>query len=196
VPKSQRVSLPQINKSRKADVGKLNVRPGTEVLLSWEAAERIWRPKTRLWYLSYAAIILFLMLVSARLGYYIVIVALVAFMLLWFVQGTIAPWIIKHKITNRGLFSQGFLVRWEEMACFWFATKEGQTLLYIDFPKTAKEPRMTILVPAGLEYEIFHLLHQQIPYGEESQVEYNFLSRMIYGTYQPLSRFIPDLDDA
>lgn len=192
----QKVSLPQLQSS--ADLRKnnsLNIRKGMTVLLSWEAAERIWKPKTRVWYLSYALLILTLIFIAARMGYYIVIVALAAFMLLWFVQGTIAPWILKHKLTSKGVYTNGYLINWEELQHFWFAQKGDQLLLYLDFKKSKGEPRATLLVPEGLDYEIFSICSEYLPYGNINDVEYNIFSKLIYGTYLPLSKYITDLDD-
>ena len=177
----QKVSLPQVQSSVNLKRNNaLNIRKGMNVLLSWEAAERIWKPKSRTWYLSYAILILTLILIAARMGYYIVIVALSAFLLLWFVQGTIAPWIIKHKLTSKGIYTNGYLIPWIDLKLFWFAKKGDQTLLYLDFSKEKGEPRATLLVPDGLDLEIFTIISEYLHYGNAIEVEYNLFSQFIY----------------
>jgi len=86
-----------------------------EHLFSWRSPERIWEPKTRVWYLAYAAFFLLLILIFAKLGYIIIILGILAFMFLWFVQGTIAPLILEHQITSKGVITNSTLVQWEEM---------------------------------------------------------------------------------
>lgn len=174
--------------------GKMSVRKGIDVLLSWEAAERIWQPKSRVWYLTYAIIILFFIFVAVRLENYSMLIALVAFMMLWFMQGAMQPWIVKHMITDKGIYTQGTLFPWKEMRCFWFARKGDQVMMYIDFTKESRQPRFTLLVNEGLDEEIFEIMIQHIPYGTETEIEYNVFAKMIYGEYLLISKYIRDLD--
>ena len=173
----------------------LSVRKGIQVTYFWSSPERIWKPKPRAWYLSYALLFLLLMLLFARLQQYIMIVGVIAFSLLWFVQGTIAPWVVEHKVTSRGIFTHGVMYLWDDMTYFWFAHKKGQIIFYADFPKESSLPRLTLLVNSKEEsQEIFdHVIHH-VKYAGMDEAEYNALARLIYGEYIPLTNFVPDLD--
>lgn len=196
----QKIRLPELNKKNiptesRAEEPELKVRKAVDVLLAWEAAERIWKPKTRDWYLKYALIILIMIFVAARMGYYIAIVALCAFLVLWFLQGSLVPWILKHKLTTKGVFTNNVMIPWKELKCFWFARKQDQTLLYLDFPKDSETPRLTLLVPPGMDQEIYDICAHYLIYGDLDMVEYNIFTNLIYGRYIPLSNYVPDLDD-
>ena len=193
--KKPETAQPSAGESKDVAQTSLKVRKAVDVLLSWEAAERIWRPKTQIWYLKYAILILVLIFVAARMGYYVAIVALCAFMVLWFLQGSIQPWILKHKLTTKGVFTNNTMISWSEIKCFWFAEKDNHTILYLDFPKDTEAPRLTLLVSEGLDQEIFDICSRYLTYGDLDIVEYNIFTQLIYGKYIPITRYVPDLDD-
>lgn len=165
-----------------------------KTLFSWSAAERMWKPKNKVWYLTSALVILIAIMVAAKLEYYIMIVALVAFLLLWFVQGTLEPWIITHSILTEGVFSHEELYEWKVIRHFWFGRKKDQIMLYIDFTDEAKEPRLTLLVNPGDDIKLFKILLPKSTYASADAAEYNILSRMLYGEYLPISHYLNDLD--
>jgi len=170
------------------------VEPVLENLYSWRSPERIWEPKTRVWYLAYAAFFLLLILIFAKLGYIIIILGILAFMFLWFVQGTIAPLILEHQITSKGVITNSTLVQWEEMTQFWFAKKGKWLYLHMDFPQDAKKPRLTLLLTKEEAEIVFPLLFERLKYATDDSAGYNILARSIYGVYIPVSVFLPDLD--
>jgi hypothetical protein len=164
------------------------------VLFSWISPERIWQPKSQVWYLTSALVILVCILVAVKLESYVFVVALLAFLLLWFVQGTMAPWDVKHQITSQGIYSFETFHRWDELAYFWFAKRENWILLYFDFRKELNQPRLVLLVNKDEDLEIFNLIIDYLKYGEMYEVGYNIFAKMIYGEYLPISHYIPDLD--
>lgn len=172
----------------------LATEPILEHLFSWRSPERIWEPKTRVWYLAYAAFFLLLILIFAKLGYIIIILGILAFMFLWFVQGTIAPLILEHEITNKGVITNSTLVQWEEMTQFWFAKKGKWLYLHMDFPQDAKKPRLTLLLTQEEAQIVFPLIFERLKYATDDSAGYNLLARSIYGVYIPVSGFLPDMD--
>jgi hypothetical protein len=161
---------------------------------TWTVPERQWEPKTQVWYLSYAALFLLLILIAAKLGYPILIVALIAFMFLWFIQGTMKPWMITHKITTRGLYTNGQLYHWEDIETFWFGQKKKQLFLYFDLKKDMKESRLVLLVKEGDDEKIFDILMPKLKYADPQAAGYNIFAQMIYGKYLPIAHYLPDLD--
>lgn len=166
-----------------------------KVIFSWSAPERIWKPKNKVWYLTSALIIMLAILVAAKLEYYIMIVALVAFLLLWFVQGTLEPWIITHRILTEGIFSHETLYEWESIKHFWFGQKKGQKLLYIDFVPEVKETRLTLLLNPGEDEKLFKILLPKLTYATDAAAEYNIISKVLYGDYIPAAHYIHKLED-
>jgi hypothetical protein len=177
-----------------SEVAALKSTAPIKLLYSWTSPERIWKPKTQVWYLVSALVIMLLILLAVKLGYYIFVIALLAFLLLWFVQGTMAPWEVKHQITNEGIFTYDTFHRWSDFAYFWFAEKDGWKLLQLDLQKELNHPRITLLVNVGEDDEIFNMLVPKVKYGEMHEVGYNIFAHLVYGEYIPLTAYVPDLD--
>lgn len=183
------------NKDMKHEIAaKIRRRQNIKTLIKWTAPERIWKPKTQTWYLLSALVILLVIFVFVRLQAYVPILAMIAFMVVWFIQGYMQPSELTHKITNRGIYAHGTLHDWNDITYFWMARKQDQLLLHVDFPKDVSKQRLTMLVPDSIEFELFNTLIEYIKYGAPNEVEYTFVSPYIYGQYVPVSRFIPDLD--
>jgi hypothetical protein len=163
-------------------------------LFSWVSPERIWEPKSKVWYLSYAAFFMLLILIFAKLGYIIIILGILAFMFLWFVQGTIPPYVIEHRITSKGIITNSALTQWEELSQFWFAKKGKWYVLHLDFPTEAKKPRLSLLLKQSETETVFPLVFKYVKYASSDSASYNLLARSIYGVYLPVDMFLPDLD--
>lgn len=194
--KASKVKLAKLP-SREAENS--NSRRTLETLFSWRAPSRIWRPKTKVWYLSSAALVLAVMLfvvLSKYPSYPWLILMMIAFLALWFIHGTIPPIETEHRITNKGFYTYSILYTWDDIARFWLAKKENQHILYLDFPRHLREPRITILIDKEDLQEIFELMISHLKYSTPAEAEYNFVSRIIYGEYLPISQFLPDLDKA
>lgn len=191
--KAEKVKLAKIQDKEIVAPGKRSI----ETLFSWSAPSRIWKPKDKTWYLSSAAIILAVILfivLSKYPAYPWLIICLIAFMILWFIQGSLAPDLLRHKITNKGIFTLETLYRWEDISHFWIARKDAQSLVYIDFWPQLRQPRLTLLIDQQYEDEIFDILISQTKYGTPAEAQYNVAAKWLYGTYQPISQYLPDLD--
>jgi hypothetical protein len=169
--------------------------PKLQVLFRWAAPERIWEPKTRLWYVSYGALISVLILVAIKLGYPILVIGLIAFLFLWFVQGTIEPLVLQHQVTTTGIISGGALYDFTNLNAFWMAERHGFLMLYLDFDKSQRAPRATILADLRDADRIFDLMIDKVKYANEDEAGYNIFAQWIYGKYIPITKFIADLDD-
>lgn len=195
--RAKKVTLTKLKKPENQEYVTINPKRNVDILFKWAAPSRVWYPKTRTWYLTSAivvlAIILFVVL-SRYPSYPWLILMLTAFLLLWFLYGSTPPDTLENKITNKGIFTYGVLYPWEEIQHFWFAEKGPNGLLYIDFPRHMGRPRITLLVHSNDEDDIFDILIGQLKYASPNEAQYNFFAKMIYGTYQPISKYLPDLD--
>ncbi len=170
---------------------------GISTLFSWSAPDRIWQPKSRMWYLTSALVVMLVILfavISQYPSYQILVVAMLLFLVLWFVQGSVPPQISEHRITSKGLFTREVFYHWNEIAAFWIANKSGQLLLHVDFIKELNLPRQTFLISHDDTQEIFDLMVTKVKYASDKEAQYNFLAKMIYGEYFPIAKFIADLD--
>lgn len=170
---------------------------GISSWLSWQAPDRIWEPKSRMWYLWSALVVLLVILfavLSQYPSYPMLVIAMLMFLGLWFIQGNIAPRIVEHRLTNKGIYSREVLYHWVDLSGFWMARKNDHLVLYIDFIPQLNLPRQMFLVPAEIGQEVFDLIVTRVKYSNEREAQYNFISKLIYGEYLPISAFIADLD--
>lgn len=170
-------------------------KPKIEVQFVWNSPEREWEPKDRVWYLKYAALFSVFILLSARLGFFIMILALIALMFLIFVQASIPPFISEHKLTSEGIITHGILIKWEQLKHFWYGRKRsGQWILYLDYKPAERQPRISLLINEEEAQEIFNVLIQKLKYANKLEADYNFIALFLYGEYIPVSNYLEDLD--
>lgn len=199
--RAKKVTLAKLKRQESHDDGYITINPkrNVDILFKWIAPSRIWYPKNKAWYLSSAAVILAIILfvvLSRYPSYPWLILMLTAFLMLWFLYGSTPPDMLENRIITSGIFTYQVLYPWEEIQYFWFAQKSGHSVLYLDFPKVMGRPRITIIVDPRDEDDIFDLLIGQVKYASTSEAQYNFIAQIIYGTYQPISKYLPDLDKA
>ncbi len=178
-------------------VNKLYTELSTEnpftVLFSWKSPERYWYPKNKAWYVSYSLFFVSLIAVLALIGEFILIVAIIAFVFLWFIQGSIPPQETEHTITTLGIRSFDKLYRWRNIKHFWFSYKNDVSLINLeivedDNPKFMK--RITLLLNKDDERTIFDILIKYVDYGERDEIGYNFFLKLINGTHIPISHYL------
>lgn len=170
-------------------------------IYKWTAPHRYWSPRDKNWYLGYSVFYTVIIFLAALTEQYLLILALIALLLLIFVQASIPPEIHSYEITNRGLKAYDTLFRWRDIEHFWVTEKvEGGMLtrinklndkyrmIHLDLP-TKVPPRLTILVGNGDEQElVFHLL-EYIPYADPEETSDDFLTQAMHGRYIKLHEY-------
>ncbi len=165
-------------------------------LFSWSSPEREWSEKTRAWYVVYSAFFVFIIAIAAILGQYLLIMAIIAFVFLWFTQAAIPPQVSEHIITTIGIKSFDKLFKWKDIKQFWFAIKNETKFLIIDVIEDPEKPntykRISIIVNKNDDKEIFFILLNYIDYGDRKEVGYNFLTQIIHGQIIDISYYLPE----
>ena len=118
-----------------ADTEKI-IRP-SEILIEWEAAERIFKERSREFYRRMSIIILFFVLMLFILKEFLLIGVLGLVFFAVYVFHTVPPRVFKHLITTNGInYASGHLFRWEELTSFFIERKEDVDMLIVN----TKEP--------------------------------------------------------
>ncbi len=163
-------------------------------LFTWESPERMWSPKTKQWYVSYSFFFVVIIGLLALVSEYVLIVAVVAFVFLWFIQGAIPPQIVEHTITTLGIRSFNKLFRWRNIKHFWFSEKENTKFLNLEVAEDENPnyvKRVSLIVNDGDDKEIFKILIQYLDYGEREEIGFNPLMRLIHGRHVEVSEYLP-----
>lgn len=164
---------------------------------TWIAHERYWVPKERTWYIVYGALFISIILLLAILQEYILIIAVLAFTFLWFIQATIPPEQTIHEINTFGVKTFGKLYRWKFIKHFWFSRKQGIEYLNLEIAKNNKNgtyvpQRISLLMENNEMDEIFLRLIDLVDYGDQNEIGINFLTDYLHGKYVPITEFLPE----
>lgn len=165
-------------------------------LFTWQSRERYWTPKDRAWYVMYASFFVLLIAFAAILQEFIFIIAIVAFVFLWFIQASIPPGILTHSVTKIGLKSYGKLFKWNQIRHFWFSEKHGVKYLHLELSEELYDSlsykRLTILCENDEDYQLFDLLISDVDYGDKDEIGYSILTSITNGKHIDLKEYMPD----
>lgn len=166
-----------------------------EYLYSWKAPERHWKPKDRSWYVIYAFFFTVLVAFLALINEWMLILAVIAFAFLWFVQGSVEPQITEHIISSVGIKTYNKLYRWGDIKSFWFSRKKDVVNLNLDLldpekPEAAFKRRLSLIIEEEDLEKIFSLLFNYIEYGDPEDVGVNIFTDLVYGKHVNIEEFM------
>lgn len=164
-------------------------------LFSWKAQERSWKEKDRSWYVVYSFFFTVLILFLALIGEWVLIIAVLGFAFLWFIQASVEPPIVEHVISTVGIKSFNKLHKWSDIKLFWFSKKGDVTVLNLDMvnpdkPDSLFSTRLSLIINAQDTEEIFTLLYKYLDYGDATEVGVNFLTDIVYGKHIDIENFM------
>ncbi len=166
-------------------------------LFTWESPERPWSPKNRSWYVIYSFFFITLIAVAALLGEFILIIAIIAFIFLWFTQASIPPQIVRHTVTKMGIRTYDKLLKWNDIKHYWFSVKAGVHFLNLEIQNSEltsgnRTHRISLLINEEDQDELFYLLIDYADYGDTDEISYNILTRILNGDYIDIEGFLPE----
>lgn len=167
-------------------------------IYSWTAPERFWKPKDRSWYVSYGSFFIVIIAFFALLGEFVAIIAVLAFLFLWFVQGSTPPEDAIFTITTLGIKAYGTTYKWKDIQHFWFSETNDAFFLNLDIIKSEifDEGRLhripVLMLDLKTREDIFYTLIRFLDYGEKNEIGFNVLNRMVHGNYVDVNTFLPD----
>lgn len=141
-------------------------------LVSWKAAERPHKVRGREFYSTSGAFVILLSIISLFFREFLLMLTIWAFAFVTYVMSKTPPGDTVHAITTRGIKTGQRKFFWGELFRFWFDTRWGKTVLFIDtlraFPR-----RLMFIVPDASKEKIKSILVTRIPYDkpEETAVE-------------------------
>src|SRR3989344_3745109 len=136
-----------------------------ETLLSWEAADRPFRPKDRSYYTTVAILVILLSLIAILAKEFLLIGVLLAMAFVAYVLAFIPPINIKYKISTQGVTIGDHFYFWHDLDSFWFKEKSGHKVLFIQTMMVF--PGQLILVLGDIDQEeVKRLIARFLPYRE------------------------------
>lgn len=171
--------------------------PTVSKLYEWSAAERFWTPKDKPWFVTYSLFFVVIIAMAAILGQYIFILAVIAFVFLWFTQAAIPPERVTHSVNTLGVKTFGHLYKWRDIKHYWFSTKHGINYLNLDIvddknPSNDRTRRLSLLLENNEDMELFFVLMNYADYGDKDEIGYNIIAKAIHGQYIPITFYLPE----
>lgn len=164
-------------------------------ILEWESPDRLWKEKDRSWFVIYSFFFVVIIAMLFLMGEFLLIILVLAFMFLWYVQGTIPPTIVHHVISTLGIKSEKTLYKWKDIDSFWFSKKEDFYFLnlevIVDDRKDSEYKRRISILTTSVEPKmLFNLLIKNIDYGSRNKIGANILNQIVYGEYVEVDEFM------
>jgi hypothetical protein len=136
-----------------------------ETLLVWSAPSRLFKKHTKEYFTTIVAIAFLLVTILVVMQEWLLIMVIVALVFVSYVMGSVAPEMVEHKITNRGLETGGKKYSWRDISRFWLETKWNQKVMYVDtrvkFPR-----RLMLLFDKAGENRIKEIMLKYLPLDE------------------------------
>jgi len=166
-----------------------------QYIFSWKSQERAWKEKDRSWYVMYSFFFTVLIALLALIGEWVLILAIIGFAFLWFVQASVEPPVVEHIISSVGIKTYNKLYKWEDIKSFWFSIKTDALILNLDLinedkPDSLFRRRLSLVIHQDDKTHIFEILFNYMEYGDEEEVGVNILTQLIYGKYITLEDFM------
>ncbi|MCA9381182.1 hypothetical protein KC678_02865 [Candidatus Dojkabacteria bacterium] len=184
-----------MTKKLHTDIGK--AKKNFESIFEWTSAERPWEPKQRAWYVYYSLFFLVFIAYAALRGQYLLMLMIISFVFLWFIQGATPPQESKHIITTLGIKTFNKLFKWNSIKYYWFSIKGEYAFLNLDvidkeFTSGHRVHRLSLLINPNDMEKLFEILSKYIDYGNHEEVAYNVMTRAINGKYIDIFNFLSD----
>ncbi len=166
-------------------------------LFEWESPERHWIPKEKSWYVTYSLFFVLLILVAVLISEYILVVAIIAFAFLWFVQGSTPPSMVKHTITTLGIKTYDKLYKWKNIKHFWFSENPSGKILNLEIVEDNKPDfvkRISLLMNHGDDSAIFTNLTRFADYGDKDEIGFNIFVQLTHGKHVSVDNYLQEKD--
>lgn len=155
------------------------------VLFKWRAPERMFQKKDKQWYWTAALVVLIISVILLLFGQAILVGAVFAILFVMYVNTTVPPSVIEHKITTYGIRTAQQLFKWEDITYFWFTYKSDKEILNLE-TKLVSPKRLIFFFTKNDKPHLIQILKERVQYKEAPMKE-GWVSKNADGSYIPLS---------
>ncbi len=134
-------------------------------LLSWKAYSRVYKKRTKMYYINIAIIVFLLGLIAITIQEPIVAMLILSLGFVAYVLAYIEPSIVENRITRLGIVSGGSAFLWAELGSFWFSQRNKQTILNITQNKL--RPALVLIINESDKDKIVDILSEQLEYRRD-----------------------------
>ena len=133
-----------------------------EVVLEWEAPNRVYKSRTREYYSSIAIIVFLLSVLLYFANQYALIAVTISIGFLSYVFAAVPPTPVINQITTYGVRIGKKLYPWDTLNRFWTTLRFDTTVLHIEHNDQLFR-RITLIVPQDIEVDVLSALALILP---------------------------------
>lgn len=143
----------------------------SQVLIEWDAPERVFKTKSREFYRRTGVIIIFFAVLLLIIKEFLIIGVLGIVFFVVYVFHTVPPKVVHHKITTNGLdYGSEHLYKWSELESFYIEKKDDTDFLIIN-TKNPIPGRMLLLLDQKTDREkLSNIINRYISIIEKPEV--------------------------
>ncbi len=134
-------------------------------LLSWKAYSRVYKKRTKMYYINIAIIVFLLGLIAITVNEPIVALVILSLGFVAYVLAYIEPEIVENKITRLGVVTNGNAFLWTELGDFWFSRRNNQTILNIT--QNRLRPAIVMIIEDSKKDKIIDILSEQLNFRRD-----------------------------
>lgn len=132
-------------------------------LLVWKAPARVFKTRSKEFYTTIGSVVILVSIVLIFLREILLMFAVISFAFMAYVLATVKPDEIEHRITSRGVRTNGKFYRWDVLGRYWIESKDQHQVLIIE--TFSSFPRMLyLIVPEDKIQQVKELLTPYILY--------------------------------
>lgn len=137
-------------------------KPGpTKILLSWTAASRPFKRRSKEYFTTVGAIIVLCGLILMAAREFMAVAPILGLAFIVYVLSTVEPEKIDHQITNKGIVSGNKTYQWNTLGRFWLSKKWGNEILNIEHFLTLPS-RLTLLLGETSKEQVKKILEEYL----------------------------------
>lgn len=123
---------PVKEEDRTVIIDRSEVPPNRQVLLSWEAPTRVFKPRTPEYFKKLINIVLALGIVLVLAGQFFLLILVVCIVVLYYVLSSVPPEKTTHEIDNYRIYYLGKQYYWKEFKYYFLTNESGIDVLNVD----------------------------------------------------------------
>lgn len=134
----------------------------SKTLLSWKAYSRVYKKRTKMYYINVGIIVFLLGLITITINEPILAMVILSMGFVAYVLAYIEPDIIDNRITTLGVVSGGSAYMWVELKSFWFGRRNNYSILNIAF--NSLKPALVMIIDPKDQEKITKILSEQLEF--------------------------------
>ena len=155
-----------------------------KVLFEWEAPERAYQKRNKDFWVTAVAILILVSVILIFIKEFLLIVALISVLFMYYAMSTVPPKNIKNKITNWGIYFGELRYPWSNLDKFWFKKDLSNEVIY--FGTVLKFPTaVSMVINSNDRDKLKEIVLKRIPLLNESPTFVDKLTKW-FGEHLPL----------